>query len=246
MSIDLLMSYWSMPVVQTNLIIILNLVGALFLGSLLGAERSYHGRAAGMRTFSLVCMASCALTVFTGYSHFWWGGHLSAGLYPDPTRVIQGIVSGIGFLGAGVIMRDGFTISGLSTAASIWMCSAIGILIGVGFYGAAIALTLLAIGSMLFFSRFEQIIPQKQAIVVHLTFKDKYVPNEAAIREKTLSKGYSIGVNAISILFREGKQEWSFVAISIPGKHSATISEISTALINSVGIDSFSVSHSRN
>ena len=98
---------------------------------LLGSERAYQGRAAGMRTYGLVCMASCALTVFSGYSHFWWGSHLPAGLAPDPTRVIQGIVSGIGFLGAGVIMKDGFTISGLSTAASIWMCSAIGILIGV-------------------------------------------------------------------------------------------------------------------
>ena len=58
----------------------------------------------------------------------------------DPTRIIQGIVTGIGFLGAGVIMREGFNISGLTTAASIWTSSVIGILVGVGFYLAAMGL----------------------------------------------------------------------------------------------------------
>lgn len=239
-------SYWNIAIIETNFIIFLNLLGALILGSLLGAERSYQGRAAGIRTFGLVCMASCALTVFSGYSHFWWGSHLPLGLAPDPTRVIQGIVSGIGFLGAGVIMRDGFTISGLSTAASIWMCSAIGILIGVGFYGAAIMLTLLSIISMLYFPKFEKILPQKQAIVVQLIFKNEYLPNENIIREKTLNRGYSIANNAISILFKDGRQEWNFIAISIPGKNCASISEISDILINFDGIQSFSIAPSKH
>jgi putative Mg2+ transporter-C (MgtC) family protein len=86
-----------------------------------------------MRTYGLVCMAAAALTVIAGYPTFWFGGQVNSYLAGDPTRVIQGIVTGIGFLGAGVIMRDGLNISGLTTAASIWTCSAIGIMVGVGF-----------------------------------------------------------------------------------------------------------------
>lgn len=243
---DLMVAYWNLAMIETNFIIFLNLLGALILGTLLGAERAYQGRAAGMRTFGLVCMSSCALTIFSGYSHFWWGGHLPLGLSPDPTRVIQGIVSGIGFLGAGVIMREGFNISGLSTAASIWMCSAIGILIGVGFYSAAISLTFLSILSMLYFHKLEKIIPQKHVIVVHMIFKPSYTPKEDTIREETLNNGYQIPINGISIVFKEGKQEWKFIAISTPGKTYTSIAEISRILTGIEFIDSFSISASRN
>lgn len=65
--------------IETNFVIFLNLLGALILGMLLGSERAYQGRAAGIRTYGLVCMASCALTVFSGYSHFWWGSNLPSG-----------------------------------------------------------------------------------------------------------------------------------------------------------------------
>lgn len=243
---SLFLSYWNENMIEANFIIFLNLLGALFLGTLLGAERAYQGRAAGMRTFGLVCMASCALTIFSGYSHYWWGSHLPLGLAPDPTRVIQGIVSGIGFLGAGVIMRDGFTISGLSTAASIWMCSAIGILIGVGFYGAAISLTLLSILSMLYYHRIEQAIPQKQVIVVHVSFKPNYTPKEETIRERTLENGYEIPKSGINITYKDNKQEWNFIAISIPGKSHSSVSDITKILIAVEHIDSFNISTSKN
>ena len=243
---NLFSEYWNINMIEANFIIFFNLVGALVLGMLLGAERAYQGRAAGMRTYGLVCMASCALTVFSGYSHFWFGSHLPIGVTPDPTRVIQGFVSGIGFLGAGVIMKDGFTISGLSTAASIWMCSAIGILIGVGFYSAAIMITLLAIVAMLFSPKIERKIPQKHAIVINLVFKSDFKPNESSIREKTLERGYEIPFNGISINLKKEKQEWTFIAISIPGKPFSSISEIAHILNESEGIDAFSISPSRH
>jgi len=135
--------YWSGPFLAANAFIGLNLLGALLLGMLVGYERSYNGRAAGMRLYGLVCMASAALTVFVGLPAFWYGGGASDAIAPDPTRVVQGVVTGIGFLGAGVIMKDGLSISGLTTAASIWAASAIGILLGVGFYPAALLMALL-------------------------------------------------------------------------------------------------------
>src|SRR5580704_2638437 len=103
----LLKSYWALPEISANTIVFLNILGALVLGLFVGYERSYRGRAAGMRTYGLVCMASCALTVIAGYPEFWYGGHATAHIgNVDPGRIIQGVVTGIGFLGAGVIMRD--------------------------------------------------------------------------------------------------------------------------------------------
>src|SRR5436853_2938952 len=106
LSLNFLAAYWSAPEVAANVLIFLNLLGALILGMLVGYERAFHGRAAGMRTYGLVCMASAGLTVFVGYPGFWYGGLVSLPVNPDPTRVVQGIVTGIGFLGAGVIMKE--------------------------------------------------------------------------------------------------------------------------------------------
>src|SRR5476651_1059361 len=103
-----LAAYWSSGEMATNGVILLNLLGAFALGLFVGYERSFRGRAAGMRTYGLVCMASCALTVITGYPEFWYGIHRTTITDFDPGRIIQGVVTGIGFLGAGVIMRDGF------------------------------------------------------------------------------------------------------------------------------------------
>ena len=80
---SLLSSFWSAPMLEANLLIFLYLAGALALGLLLGYERAYHGRAAGMRTYGIVCMASTALTVFCGYPGFWWGGgHMPVSIDP--------------------------------------------------------------------------------------------------------------------------------------------------------------------
>src|ERR1700730_8981660 len=124
LSFNALASYWSAAIVATNILIFFNILGALVLGLLVGYERAYHGHAAGMRTYGLVCMASAALTMISGYPDFWFGGRTASLESPlpaaDATRVVQGIVTGIGFLGAGVIMKEGFNIRGLNTAASIW------------------------------------------------------------------------------------------------------------------------------
>lgn len=137
---DAFAAYWSGPMLVANFFILLHLVGALVLGMLVGYERSYHGRAAGMRTYGLVCMAAAAVTVIGGYAHFWYGGATNAAFSnADLSRVVQGILTGIGFLCAGVIMKEGFNISGLTTAASLWSSSVIGILVGVGLYAAAMA-----------------------------------------------------------------------------------------------------------
>jgi putative Mg2+ transporter-C (MgtC) family protein len=129
-------------------VIALHLVIALAAGAIIGLERSYHGRPAGFRTHSLVCLSSCMLMIVTVYQDTWFSAYSLERISVDPTRMAQGIMTGIGFLGAGVIMREGLTVRGLTTAASIWITAGIGIMIGVGFYfpaGIATALTLIVL-----------------------------------------------------------------------------------------------------
>lgn len=142
-----LQHYWSGSFLAANAFIGLNLVGALLLGMLVGYERSYNGRAAGMRTYGLVCMASTALTVSVGHAPLWYGG-TTAHIQADSAHAIRGVITGIGFLCAGVIMKDGMRVRGLTTAASVWAVAATGVLLGVGFYAAALLLAVLCVGSM--------------------------------------------------------------------------------------------------
>jgi putative Mg2+ transporter-C (MgtC) family protein len=241
-----LSSYWSAPEVATNLIVFFNLFGALILGLIVGYERSYHGRAAGMRTYGLVCMAAAALTVIAGYPTYWYGGQVNTSLVGDPTRVIQGIVTGIGFLGAGVIMRDGLNISGLTTAASIWTCSAIGIMVGIGFYAAAILLTFLSAMSMMWISKLESWLPSRPAIAIMLEFEKNFVPQENTLRDVVYSHGYEIATGSFSIRSNNEKLEWHFVAIALSKNSGAAMNELASGISTLEGVEDFSLSHARN
>jgi len=121
-----------------ELVIVGRLSGALVIGAMIGFERTFHGRPAGFRTHALVCLASALLMLVTVYQLHWMTEVPLDTIRADPTRMAQGIMTGIGFLGAGVIFKEGLTVRGLTTAASIWITAAIGILVGIGFWYAAI------------------------------------------------------------------------------------------------------------
>ena len=117
-----------------NYSIIFRICLAMFVGSIIGSERGRHGRAAGIRTHTLVCLGA-ALTVIVGMYSV-----ICLGMAGDPMRISAQVISGIGFLGAGTIMtRNHFQITGLTTAAGLWTTAAIGLAIGVGFYLGALA-----------------------------------------------------------------------------------------------------------
>ncbi len=240
-----LSGYWDAPEVATNAVILMNIIGALILGLLVGYERSYRGRAAGMRTYGLVCMASCALTVITGYPEFWFGGH-STVHDTDPGRVIQGIVTGIGFLGAGVIMRDGLNISGLTTAASIWSVAVIGVLVGVGFYAAAIPLAAISAIFMMWGSKIEGILPSRHAISVSVMFAKDVVPTEDRMRKMAHKLGYEIARGSFSVVLRDARNEWRFVAVSEGKSKAGSIIEVANYLSSVDGIEHYQISHARN
>jgi len=243
---EILTAYWSKAEITTNLIIFINLLGALALGLIVGYERSYHGRAAGMRTYGLVCTASAAITIIAGYPHFWYGGQTATLVGPDPTRVIQGIVTGVGFLGAGVIMRDGFNISGLTTAASIWSSSAIGIMVGVGFYASAILLTLLSAASMMWISKLEEWLPSRPAIAIVMQFKHDFTPNIEVLRRVARERGYIIADGSMSINYKDGKPEWHFVAVAIGKNKGAPMTVLAQELTSFEGVENYFLSHARN
>ncbi|MBI5109374.1 MAG: MgtC/SapB family protein [Rhodocyclales bacterium] len=244
---ELIQRYWSASEIVTNLLVFTNIFGALLLGLLVGYERTYHGRAAGMRTYGIVCMASCALTVIAGYPQFWFGGQvLNSGTIPDPTRVVQGIVTGVGFLGAGVIMKDGFNISGLTTAASIWASSAIGVMVGVGFYAAAILLSILSAALMMWAARLELWLPTRPAIALMLRFKPGFKAQQETLVRVARERGYEVALGSISVRHVGGRQEWRYVAIEFKSGGGTSLTQLASELELFEGVEEFELSHARN
>lgn len=128
-----------MPQSSSMLEIAIKLLLALVVGGLIGAEREFREKSAGLRTITLVCLGSTLFTIFSG---------LFDPVRGDPSRVAAAIVTGIGFLGAGVILRERKQVWGLTTAAIIWLVAALGMGIGIGQYqavGLATAASLLVL-----------------------------------------------------------------------------------------------------
>jgi putative Mg2+ transporter-C (MgtC) family protein len=173
--------------------IVLHLLVALVAGGLIGLERSYQGRAAGFRTHVLVCVSASMLMLVTLYQSVWYGVEAGqATTSTDPTRMAQGIMTGIGFLGAGVIMKDGLSIRGLTTAASIWMTAAIGILAGIGFYFPVVVVTLLTVAALSFFRWLEGVLPSYYYAQHVVRFLSGSVMDEDALRQMIADHGFTI------------------------------------------------------
>lgn len=132
---------------------------SLLVGVVVGIERAMHGRPAGLRTHALVCVSSTLLILLTVFQWELLAGVPMETIRIDPTRMAQGIMTGIGFLGAGVIMKERFTVRGLTTAASIWMTASLGIIIGMGFYLAATLAAVLTLVVLSVFRWFERLLP---------------------------------------------------------------------------------------
>ncbi|HBM90857.1 MAG TPA: magnesium transporter MgtC [Rhodospirillaceae bacterium] len=230
-----------------DLIIVADAGFALLLGFLFGYERSYRGRAAGMRTYGIVCMVAAALTSSSvHFSYTMLEEVTKNGIFIDPTRTIQGIVTGIGFLGAGIIMKDGIKISGLTTSASIWASAAIGILVGLGYYFSAFAVTLLAELFILLGAHFDSLLPARRPIHVSLQFQKSVRPNAEMVRALARTNGYEVSRNSIAVSSKEGQIKWSFVAAAINRRKHIAITDLADALANIEGLENFHLSRTRN
>lgn len=143
-------SIWHIGYIELTI----RLVLALLLGGLIGLERELGGHSAGFRTHILVCLGSAAIVLLSMYGFAEFSSDPNVRL--DPARLAAQVISGIGFLGAGTIMRTGITVSGLTTAASLWVVAAIGLTVGAGFYYGSAVLTVLVVVSLFVLNKVEK------------------------------------------------------------------------------------------
>lgn len=148
---------------------IIKLVLACVLGGIIGYERESMHRPAGFRTHILVCVGAALVMVTSEFIFNKYYPRVNA----DPARLGAQVISGIGFLGAGTIIREGFNVKGLTTAASLWAVSCVGIAVGIGFYEGAIAATVLIYITLLLLRKMEKSISsRKQSRVFYIQAKN--------------------------------------------------------------------------
>ncbi len=191
-----------------DFVIIGRVAGALVIGALIGFERTFHGRPAGFRTHSLVCIASAILMIVTVYQNQWMTLLEHDAIRTDPTRMAQGIMTGIGFLGAGVIFKEGLTVRGLTTAASIWVTAAIGILVGIGFWFAAIVGAVAVLVVLALFRFIETRLPSEFYAHHMLRFLRERVMTEDDLRKLIGDHGFTIA--NLSCRLIEGGQQFEY------------------------------------
>ena len=139
-----------------ELVIFLKIMLAALAGAAIGFEREKHGRPAGLRTHLLVSAGSCLMMILSEAFYLKYGDLSATGVVRlDPSRAAAQIITGIGFLGAGVIIKEGFNVRGLTTAACLWMVSGIGMAFGMGMVSAGTIATVVALFSLLILKKLE-------------------------------------------------------------------------------------------
>jgi putative Mg2+ transporter-C (MgtC) family protein len=218
--------------------ITLRLLIALVFGGLVGLERSYHARPAGFRTHTLVCLASALLMLVTVYEGQWFDYRGMGRVAIDPTRMAQGIMTGIGFLGAGVIMKEGLSVRGLTTAASIWITAAIGVLVGIGFYFPAALALAMTLGTLSAFRWFESRMPSQQYAQFIVKFDRKSAMSQPELKKLVSSHGFTIA-NLQYRLIQDGKQfEYRMM---LRTQNSDNLLQLSDALLNIATVAEFRI-----
>ncbi len=163
---------------------------ALLIGTVIGGERELRNKAAGLRTLILICVGS---TLFTILSE-------RLGSYNESARIAANIVTGIGFLGAGAIMREGLTVSGLTTASSIWVTAALGMAVGAGEYYLASFATLIVLTVLTLFDYLQEfILGYMKTIDLHITFSGEHIID----LEKEMDK-FKLKYDQVRAMKREG------------------------------------------
>ncbi len=200
--------------------IILKLSLGTLLGGIIGFERQTHGRAAGFRTQLLVCVA-CVLLMIISESYYMEGTATPGQLRIDPTRIAAGAMTGVGFLGAGVIIKTGAAVQGLTTAACVWIVSAIGLAIGAGQYAAGIGGFVITFVSLWLLRILETKMPRTVYKYVILTTDNS--GDEKHIRAVFEDRGFTIIKMDYAVTFPAREQTFIF---TVAGKHSSPISQV--------------------
>lgn len=163
--------------------VIYRILLATFIGGIIGVERSKHGRAAGLRTHILICVGSALISLLGIYVYEYLEYDT------DPVRIAAQVVSGIGFLGAGsILIKNRDIVTGLTTAAGMWVTSAIGLCVGFGFYEGAIIGTIVTIISISFLNLFET--SKKESFRLYVEINEANKVNEVLEKIKEVNSSF--------------------------------------------------------
>ncbi len=223
LALDLLntdLSAWAASLGRTEEYI-LRLALAAAAGSLVGLEREVRGRLAGFRTNLLVCLGSALVMIVSiSFAHMPWGSTNALEIRIDPARIAYGVMTGIGFLGAGTIIQSRGAIRGLTTAAALWCVAAIGLTMGLGLYLLGILGTIIVVVALWLLDYIEAVIPKTRfrRVVLRRAWSDGCVP---ATREKVKKIGFSVntvtfervgpGLNQVDITLSISFQKYAYL-----------------------------------
>lgn len=199
-------------------------------------DRAYRGRAAGFRTHILVCLASSLLMILMDFQWIYASELRADVIRMDPARMAQGIMTGIGFLGAGVIMQDKQSVRGLTTAASIWITATIGIVLGAGYYFAAIVSTLLTLITLALFNKLIDILPMRRYAYLTLKFCRGEQLSEQEVRA-LLEKSH-ITVSSLSYKLEQKGKSLSY-QMTVRSTRSESFTEIAELLLETPCVKEF-------
>lgn len=158
--------------------ILVNLSAAALAGAVIGWERSYYGRAAGLRTHVLLTLGAATVMAIVTWPEVMMR-HFPPGVFRlDPSRLVQGVMTGIGFLGAGVIVKEGVSLYGLTSAASIWISASIGIVFGLGYPEIGAGVTVVTIAVLVGLRGVELFAPRQVYALAVFTFEAAHTPSQ--------------------------------------------------------------------
>jgi putative Mg2+ transporter-C (MgtC) family protein len=200
--------------------LILRIALAAVLGGAIGAERELRERGAGLRTHLLVSVGSALFTLVSAYGFRGFDYGSQNGIVFDPTRIAAQIVTGIGFLGAGAIIRQGLSVRGLTTAATLWIAAAIGLAAGAGYYSAAVVTTaavLIALGPLRYVARrtLRRVREEEGRLIVELR------PDESGSRMLEILTRAGARPNALEFAEENGRRRVA-VDVALPGSLTPT------------------------
>lgn len=202
---------------------VLRLVIALLLGGVIGFERQHRGKTAGLRTHILVCLGSCLVAILSVNLYANVQGLTNA----DPARLAAQVVSGIGFLGAGAIMKEGPTIKGLTTAASLWVVASVGLAVGVGAMTGAVTTTILVVIALEVLPRIDRLYqvfsPSVRTLVIHSLDKPGQIGQIGSVLG-------TLGIGITQIQIEDGDSGHIFIPLTITVPDKSRLDQIISEL----------------
>lgn len=226
-----------------NTAMLVHIVVAMVLGWVVGYERFFNGRVSGTQVYCLVSMTSAAVVYLAIHPALHGlGGEppVTGGLLP----LTGSILTGIGFLGAGILIQSGTTVRGLTTAASIWSSSAIGILVGAGYLLAGAGLTLLFVMCTVGIARLERRLPAQAAFAVTLSYRAGHRPDPAHMAEFLRRQDLVIPHDSVTVEFASGCFRLQCVVMAHAAARDGIIARVAAELPALPYVESFTVSHS--